>query len=180
VVFGCGGVGLSAIMIATALGARSIAVDIDASKLELARSVGADVVLDAREPGVAERVKAETRGGADVSMDALGSSLTLRQSLQSLRKRGRHVQVGLLVGERSDPSVPMGLVIGSELELYGSHGIAAASYGEVFELIQRRGIPLEHIIGPRLGLDAVPQQLAAVGQFSGVGISLIHPQQSEQ
>jgi alcohol dehydrogenase len=174
-VFGCGGVGLCSIMIAQALGARSIAIDIDAAKLELARSVGADLLLDARQPGVAERVRAETRGGADVSIDALGSSLTLRQSLESLRKRGRHVQVGLLVGERSDPSVPMGMVIGRELELYGSHGIAAAAYGDVFGLIERGRIPLERIIGPRLGLEEVPQQLAAVGQFSGVGISLVHP-----
>jgi alcohol dehydrogenase len=180
VVFGCGGVGLCSIMIATALGARSLAVDIDPAKLELARSVGADSSLDARQPGVAERVRAETRGGADVSIDALGSALTLRQSLESLRKRGRHVQVGLLVGERSDPSVPMGLVIGRELELYGSHGIAAAAYGDVFRLIESRHVPLERIIGPRLGLEEVPQQLAAMGQFSGVGISLVHPRNQSE
>ena len=175
VVFGCGGVGLCAIMIATALGARSIAVDIDRAKLELARSVGADLLLDAREGAVAERVRSATGGGADVSIDALGSSLTLRQSLESLRKRGRHVQVGLLVGERADPSVPMGLVISRELVLYGSHGIAASSYGDVFRMIESRRVPLERIIGPHLGLAEVPQQLAALGQFSGVGISLVHP-----
>lgn len=175
VVFGCGGVGLCSIMIATALGARSIAVDIDHAKLELARSVGAELVLDAREDAVAERVRAATQGGADVSIDALGSSLTLRQSLESLRKRGRHVQVGLLVGERVDPSVPMGLVIARELALYGSHGIAASAYGEVFRMIESRRVPLERIIGPHLGLDDVPQELAALGQFRGVGISLVHP-----
>jgi len=175
VVFGCGGIGLSAIMIATALGARSIAVDIDRAKLELARSVGAELLLDAREGAVAERVRAATRGGADVSIDALGSSLTLRQSLESLRKRGRHAQVGLLSGERSDPSVPMGLVIARELVLYGSHGIAASAYGDVFRLIESQRVPLDRIIGPHLGLEDVPQQLAALGQFSGVGISLVHP-----
>jgi alcohol dehydrogenase len=175
VVFGCGGVGLSAILIATALGARSIAVDIDAAKLELARSVGAELCLDARAGNVAERVREYTRGGADVSIDALGSSATLLSSLQSLRKRGRHVQVGLLVGERSDPSVPMGLVIANELVLYGSHGIAARAYRDVFRLIAVRHIPLERVIGPRLHLEQVPEALAALGQFSGVGIHLVDP-----
>ncbi len=175
VVFGCGGVGLSAILIASALGARSIAVDIDPAKLELARSVGAELCIDARAPQVAEQVRAHTRGGAEVSMDALGSSATLRESLLSLRKRGRHVQVGLLVGERSDPSVPMGLVIANELVLYGSHGIAARAYRDVFRLIQTRQIPLERVIGPRLGLEQVPAALAALGQFSGVGIHLVDP-----
>lgn len=99
VVFGCGGVGLSAILIASALGARCIAVDIDAAKLELARSAGATLCIDAREERVAERVREHTRGGADVSIDALGSSATLLSSLRSLRKRGRHVQVGQLIGD---------------------------------------------------------------------------------
>jgi len=176
VIFGCGGVGLSSVLLAKALGARSIAVDIDPQKLELARRLGADVLIDARqEPSVAERVRAETRGGADVSIDALGSSATLRQSLQSLRKRGRHVQVGLLVGERAEPSLPMSLVIAAELTLYGSHGIAASAYGDVFALIERRGISLEAMLGPRLGLHDVPERLAAMGQFAGVGISLIDP-----
>jgi alcohol dehydrogenase len=175
VVFGCGGIGLSAILIASALGARSIAVDIDPAKLELARSVGAELCLDAREPQVAERVHAYTRGGADVSMDALGSSATLRQSLLSLRKRGRHVQVGLFVGERTEPTVPMGLVIANELVLYGSHGIAARAYRDVFRLIESRRIPLERVIGPRLSLQQAPEALAALGQFNGVGIHLVDP-----
>jgi alcohol dehydrogenase len=179
VVFGCGGVGLSAIMIATALGARSVAVDIERAKLELARSVGAELLLDAREGTVAERIRAATGGGADVSIDALGSSLTLKQSLESLRKRGRHVQVGLLVGERTDPSVPMGLVISRELELYGSHGISAGAYPDVFRMIEQQRVPLERIIGPQLGLQEVPRQLAAMGQFNGVGISLVHPSRGD-
>jgi alcohol dehydrogenase len=178
VIFGCGGVGLSSLLIANAIGARSIAVDIDPSKLELARSLGAELLLDAREPGVAARVREATEGGADVSIDALGSSAVLRQSLEALRKRGRHVQVGLLVGERNDPSVPMGLVISNELVLYGSHGIAASAYPEVFRMIDSRQVPLERIIGPQLSLEQVPEQLAALGQFNGVGISLVHPSSS--
>ena len=175
-IFGCGGVGLCSILIARALGARAIAVDIDPRKLELARQVGAEFCVDARDaPDVPAQVVEATAGGADVSIDALGSSLTLRQSLESLRKRGRHVQVGLMVGERTAPAVPMGRVIANELVLYGSHGISARSYPDVFELIERRNIPLDAILGPRLGLGDVPVELPRMGEFRGLGIALVDP-----
>ncbi|HWO14296.1 MAG TPA: zinc-dependent alcohol dehydrogenase family protein [Polyangiaceae bacterium] len=175
-VFGCGGVGLCSILIARALGARAIAVDIDARKLELARQVGAELCIDAsRAADVPAQVVEATRGGADVGIDALGSSLTLRQSLESLRKRGRHVQVGLMVGERTPPAVPMGRVISNELVLYGSHGIAAAAYPDVFDLIERRNIPLDAILGPRLGLADVPTELPRMAEFRGLGIALVDP-----
>jgi alcohol dehydrogenase len=175
-VFGCGGVGLSAVMIATALGAHALAIDLDDAKLELASQLGATARLNARsEPDVAGAVRELTRGGADVSIDALGSELTLGQSLAALRKRGRHVQVGLLVGEGCDPRVPMSLVVARELVLFGSHGIAAAAYGDVFELIDRRAIPLERMIERTLPLEAVPDRLRDMASFAGVGISLIDP-----
>ena len=175
-VFGCGGVGLCSILIARALGARAIAIDIDPRKLELARQIGAELCVDARDGSdVPARVIELTRGGADVSIDALGSSLTLRQALESLRKRGRHVQVGLMVGERTAPAVPMGRVIANELALYGSHGIAAQAYPDVFELIERKNIPLDAILGPRLGLADVPLELPRMGEFRGLGIALVDP-----
>lgn len=176
VVLGCGGVGLCAILIARALGARAIAVDVDPGKLELAREVGADVCIDAAAGrDVAQQVREVTQGGADVSIDALGSAATLRQSLEALRKRGRHVQVGLLVGEPAPPAVPMGRVIANELQLFGSHGIAARSYPDVFDLIERKKIPLDRILGPRLRLEDVPAELPRFGQFGGLGIALVDP-----
>jgi alcohol dehydrogenase len=178
-VFGCGGVGLSAILIAKALSARTIAIDVDPTKLELARSVGADHALDARgEREVAAHVVELTGGGADVSIDALGSSLTLRQSLESLRKRGRHVQVGLMVGEGAETPLPMGRVIANELVLLGSHGISARAYPDVLELISKRRIPLDRILGPRMGLAGVPAQIESMGRFAGSGIALVDPSRS--
>src|SRR5699024_9160593 len=119
-VHGCGGVGLSAVMIASALGARVVAVDVAAETLRRARELGAEVVVDAR-PGVdvAAAVVDVTGGGAHVSIDALGSASTAVASVRSLRRRGRHIQVGLLHGADAAPPIPLDRVIGVELELCG-------------------------------------------------------------
>ncbi|MCH1991082.1 zinc-binding dehydrogenase, partial [Achromobacter xylosoxidans] len=95
-VHGCGGVGLSAVMIAHALGARVVAVDVSEEALRSAAALGADAVVDARDGAVVARVRDVTGGGAHVSLDALGSAATCLSSIAGLRPRGRHVQVGLL------------------------------------------------------------------------------------
>src|SRR5262249_52491127 len=111
-VHGCGGVGLSAIMIAHALGAHVIAVDIDQEKLNFARGIGANQVINAyQHADVPAAVRDATDGGADVSIDALGNPQTCCNSIASLRKRGKHIQIGLLLGDQSRPSVPMDRVL---------------------------------------------------------------------
>src|SRR5689334_12244657 len=111
-VHGCGGVGLSAIMIAQALGANVIGIDIAEDKLELARSLGADATLNARvHADIAAAVKNITHGGADVSIDALGSTQTCFNSVACLAKRGKHIQVGLMLAEHSRPGLPMDQVL---------------------------------------------------------------------
>jgi len=105
-IHGCGGVGLSAVMIASALGAHVIGVDINERTLGLARSLGAAVTLNAnKEADIAKAIQDIPGGGAHVSMDALGSAVTCRNSILCLRKRGRHVQVGLMVGDHRDRSL---------------------------------------------------------------------------
>ncbi len=123
-VHGCGGVGLSAIMIANALGANVIAVDIFEDKLTLARDLGAVHTINSRTvSNPVEAIKDLTQGGVHVSLDALGHPETCYHSISNLRKRGKHIQVGLMLGENSSPQVPMDLVIARELEILGSHGI---------------------------------------------------------
>ena len=95
VVHGCGGVGLSAIMIATALGAKVVAVDIAEDNLALAQSLGAVASVNANSvANVAEAVRELTDGGAHVSLDAIGNAEVCFNSIDSLRKRGRHIQIG--------------------------------------------------------------------------------------
>jgi alcohol dehydrogenase len=163
-VHGCGGVGLSAIMIAAALGANPIGIDIAPDKLAFARECGAVACIDSTTtPDVPEAVRELTGGGAHLSLDALGNPITCRNSILGLRRRGRHVQVGLLLGEQAEPALPMGRVIAHELEIYGSHGIQAGRYEAMLtmlaagkiapERLVRRHVTLEEAIGPLVGMD---------------------------
>ncbi|MGI8780679.1 MAG: zinc-binding dehydrogenase [Solirubrobacteraceae bacterium] len=172
-VHGCGGVGLSAVMVAVAAGARVAAVDIDAAKLALARDLGAEVTLDARDGDPAAAVLEATGGGAQVSLDALGSAATCATSVGSLRKRGRHVQVGLLLaGERSVP-VPMSRVISHELELVGVHGMAVRHYPTLLDAIAAGRLAPSRLVGATVGLEQAGAELAAMSGFARHGATVI-------
>jgi alcohol dehydrogenase len=175
VVHGCGGVGLSAVMIGAALGARVVAVDVSPVALERARAVGAAEVVDARaHADVAQRVRELTGGGAHVSLDALGSPATAVASLQGLRRRGRHVQVGLLLGEASRPPLPMDLVVAHELEVYGSHGMAAHEYPAMLAMIEDGRLRPDLLVGEVIGLDQAGEALAAMDRpRAGAGMTVV-------
>jgi alcohol dehydrogenase len=174
VVHGCGGVGLSAVMIAVSMGARVIAVDIDAEVLKLAEEVGAAAVINAGEnDAVVDRVFALTGRGADVSIDALGSAVTSSNSLLCLRKRGRHVQVGLLAGDDYRPRLPMEYVIGRELELVGSHGLQAHRYGDMLAMISTGRLEPQRLIGKTVPLEEAPKELPGMTNYGAVGITVI-------
>ena len=173
-VHGCGGVGLSAIMIAAALGAQVIAVDIAEDKLALAHSAGASVTLHAGTVGdVPEAIREITGGGAHVSIDALGSTITCVNSIRSLRKRGRHVQVGLMVGEHRLPPIPMNDVMFNELEIFGSHGMQAYNYPLLLEMIQTGRLSPQKLIGRSISLEDAALELPEMNTFAHPGITMI-------
>jgi alcohol dehydrogenase len=168
-VHGCGGVGLSAVQIATAAGARVVAIDVAPTALELARQLGAEVAVDGS-GDVPAAVLELTGGGAHVSLDALGAAVTCLNSVRCLRPRGRHVQVGLLPPAQGRPEVPMGRVIALELQLLGSHGMAAHAYPELLGLIAAGRLDPRRLITRELGLDDAPAALAAVGRAPGIAV----------
>ena len=173
-VHGCGGVGLSAIMIARAQGARIVAVDIDDAKLALARELGAEACVNANESDdVVAEIHDLSDGGVHVSIDALGSAVTCANSIASLRKRGRHVQVGLLPADERDARIPTRLVVTNELEIVGSHGMQAHRYLQMLMLIIEGALHPERLIGRRISLDEAPAALVAMDQFSDVGVTVI-------
>ncbi|MEV2193398.1 zinc-dependent alcohol dehydrogenase family protein [Streptomyces phaeochromogenes] len=175
-VYGCGGVGLSAVMIAAAAGARVVAVDLSPRALELAREFGAaecvEASRDARPEETAEAVRELTGGGAHLSLDALGSPATCAASVGGLRRRGRHVQVGLLP---QDPTLPMSRVIGLELELLGSHGMPAHAYPPMLESVRAGVLRPDLLVTSTIPLDAAPAALAAMGTAPGAGVTIIEP-----
>ncbi|MFJ7339962.1 zinc-dependent alcohol dehydrogenase family protein [Streptomyces sp. NPDC101110] len=175
-VHGCGGVGLSAVMIAAASGSRVVAVDVSAAALDLARTFGAAQCLDAASvPDTAAAVRDVTRGGAHLSLDALGSPVTCAASVNGLRRRGRHVQVGLLPSPDGTTPVPMARAIALELELLGSHGMAAHGYPPMLELVRGGVLRPDLLVTSTIALDEAPAALSAMGTAPGAGATVIEP-----
>ncbi|UDM07279.1 zinc-dependent alcohol dehydrogenase family protein [Halomonas sp. NyZ770] len=173
-VHGCGGVGLSAIMIASAAGANVVAVDISEQALALARQLGAVTTVNANQVAdVVEAVVEITQGGAHVSLDALGHPTTCFNSISNLRKRGKHVQVGLMLADHSTPAVPMSKVIANELEILGSHGMQAHRYGAMLAMIQSGKLAPEKLIGRRITLEESVQALVNMDKFEGAGVTVV-------
>jgi len=174
-VHGCGGVGLSAIRIANALGANVVGIDINAEKLAFARSIGAAATLNAREVGdVPAAVIELTRGGAHVSIDALGSPATCFNSVSCLRKRGKHIQVGLMLADHAHPAVPMDKIIGRELEILGSHGMQAYRYDALLEMIHAGKLHPEKLVGKTISLEQSLAEFVRMDQFQGIGMTVVN------
>ncbi|AQA15493.1 MULTISPECIES: zinc-dependent alcohol dehydrogenase family protein [Streptomyces] len=176
-VHGCGGVGLSAVMIAAAAGARVVAVDISPRALALAARFGAAVCVDVGSTlgSVAEAVADATGGGAHVSLDALGSPRTCAASIKSLRRHGRHVQVGLLPPAAGTPMIPMDRVIALELRLLGSHGMAAHDYAPMMAMVEAGSLRPDLLVTDVIGLDAVPEALSTMASGARGGVTVIEP-----
>ena len=173
VVHGCGGIGLSAVMIGSALGAHVVAVDIDPASLALAATLGAKATIDARDDDVIGRILDVTAGGAQVSIEAVGRTETVLNSLASLRKHGRHVQVGLLLAEHAEPSIPMESVIMGEQEILGVRGMPATDYDRVFELIESGAVDPSRLVTETVSLDEASDVVESMGEFKGVGLTVI-------
>jgi len=166
----CGGVGLSAVQVAVAAGARVVAVDVSTGALELAASLGAELVVDAGAVDVVSAVHEATDGGVSLSLDALGSATTCVNSVLSLRTRGRHVQVGLLPPSQERPLVPMDRVVALELELLGSHGMAAHAYPELLGMVESGRLRPDRLVTREIGLDEAGRALEEVGRLPGITV----------
>ncbi|WP_128291330.1 zinc-dependent alcohol dehydrogenase family protein [Afifella aestuarii] len=172
-VHGCGGVGLSAVMIASAAGANVIGVDLDPAKLDLAKDLGAVAVINGQEADVPAAIQEITRGGAHVSLDALGHPVTMTNSILGLRPRGKHIQVGLMLGEHAAPAIPMPKIVGQEIELLGSHGMQAHRYGAMLDMVGSGKLDPARLVGDQISLAEAPEALMAMDKFQSVGATVI-------
>jgi alcohol dehydrogenase len=173
-IFGCGGVGLSAIMIAKALGAKVIAIDISPSALEKGKEVGADYLINSTEVDPVSEIL-QISGGVDVSVDALGSAATASAGINSLRRLGRHLQLGLLPSDTGTTALPIGRVIAYELTLLGSHGMAAIDYPKLLSMVASKTLHPELLVTSRIALAAGAIALANFAKRSDAGIEIINP-----
>jgi alcohol dehydrogenase len=174
-VVGAGGVGLSVVMIARALGGRVIAVDRNPAALTVAARLGAEHVLCAGGADIPAAVEDLTGGGSHVAVDAVGSEQTCADAILSLRRRGRHVQVGLLPPVGGHPRVPMERVIGWELDLLGSHGMAASDYPGMMALIEQGTLRPERLVERTVGLDETAAMLPGFDRMTVAGITVVEP-----
>ncbi|MFF0991322.1 alcohol dehydrogenase catalytic domain-containing protein [Kocuria nitroreducens] len=174
-VVGAGGVGLSAVMIARALGGRVIAVDRNPEALTTAGALGAEHTLRADGIDIPRAVADLTGGGSDVTVDAVGSEQACADAVLSLRRRGRHVQIGLLPPVEGHPRVPMARVIGWELDLLGSHGMAAADYPAMMSLIEQGVLQPQKLVERTIGLDEAAALLPVFDTATVAGMTMVDP-----
>ena len=173
-VHGCGGVGLSAVHVAAALGANVVAVDLADEKLAKAERLGADETISAASGDVSERIRALTGTGAHVSVDALGIAETCRNSVACLRKRGQHLQLGLTTDEeRGEVALPTDAMTMREITFLGSRGMPPTRYGELLRMMERGTVSPAELVTKRVSLDAVPDRLAAMDDYGTVGIEVV-------
>lgn len=173
-VHGVGGVGLSAVQIASAVGARVVAVDVDDEKLARAREQGAAATVNAKRDKVPDAVKEITGGGAHVSVDGLGIQATIQNSIFCLRKGGRHVQVGLTTqAEQGMVALPTDMMVGMELEFYGSLGNPHPQYAGLLALVEQGKLRPKDLVGRTVSLEEVNEVLQAMTEFRTVGFTVI-------
>ena len=173
-VHGCGGIGLSAVQIATALGANVIGVDIDADKLEMAKKLGAVATIHAGNADPAKAIKELTKGGAHVAVDALGIATTCRNSLRSLRRRGRHLQIGMTSSdEQGDIALPIDIIVEKELAVIGTSGMQVPRYDSMLRMIEAGRLDPRALVSRTVPLEETGKVLASMDDFATLGITVI-------
>ena len=157
VVFGCGGVGLALVQIAASVGARVIAVDVKAMKLQAAMRFGASAIINPlATPRIDKEVRSITGGGADIAFEAVGKASTQQAALDCLRTGGRLV----LVGYSPDTMhLNAGRVMFRELEVIGSLGCRPVDYPRAIELVRQGKVRLTELVTHRFDLDHLYEAL---------------------
>ncbi len=169
-----GGMGLSAVQIATAMGAQVIAVDVSDRALTAAKKAGAAYTIDSRTEDPVEAIRTLTHGGAQVSIDALGIAETCRNSVLSLRKLGRHVQLGHTTRKEAGyVPLPIDIILLNELRLYGTFGMPGQRFGTMLAMCEAGTLKPAQVVTQRVGLDGITGVLEAMGNYDTTGVVVI-------
>jgi alcohol dehydrogenase len=157
-VLGLGGVGFSALLAAVASGAREVvAIDLNESKLALARELGATATFNAGRPETADEVRALTRGGVDFAFEMAGAIPAMEMAWRITRRGGSTVSAGLPHPDKRFALPPVQLV-GEERTLRGSYigsAVPARDIPRYIEMYQRGKLPVDRLMGERLALEDI-------------------------
>ncbi|MDU8944870.1 alcohol dehydrogenase catalytic domain-containing protein [Ovoidimarina sediminis] len=172
-VHGTGGIGLATLILGRALGARVVVVDVVEEKLSHALGLGAEAAVNARDGDTAALIREITRGGAHVSVEALGIADTANASIECLRPLGRHVQVGMPVGHTARMEINMNAVYMGNLALYGTRGMPAWKYPSLLGLIEAGRVDVAPMIAREIGLSGVSAELRAMNGPTPPGVAVV-------
>nr|WP_255599347.1 alcohol dehydrogenase catalytic domain-containing protein [Hasllibacter sp. MH4015] len=172
-IWGGGGVGLAALMLGRAMGARVALADVVPEKLELARALGAEVVVDASTDDPAGAMRAATGGGVDLAVEALGIAPTVVNALKSLRKMGRMVQIGMPAGAHSNMQLPWDAVYSGQVAIYGTRGMPAHRYPSLLSFLEATELDLSPLIARRVALGDASAELALFDRAAPPGVAVI-------
>ena len=171
-VHGTGGIGLATLLLAQALGARVVAVDVVDEKLEHATKHGAEAVVNAAKGDAAEAIIEITKGGADVSVEALGIGPPTNASLDCLRILGRHVQVGMPAGD-GRMEVNMRAIYSKQLSFFGTRGMPSWKYPGLLEMIERGAVDISPMLAREVALSDASAELHAMKGPTPPGTAVI-------
>jgi len=172
-VWGAGGIGLAALMLGRAMGARVAVADVVPEKLAMARDLGAEAVIDARQPDAAAAMREATGGGVHVAIEALGFAVTAENALKSLRKLGRMVQVGMPAGDHARIEMPWDALYSGQLAVYGTRGMPAHRYPALLDFLTATGLDLSPMIARRVALSDASAELALFDTAAPPGVAVI-------
>lgn len=174
-VYGCGGIGLAAINVANAMGANVIGIDLDSAKLELAKGMGAQHVINAKSTEPIGAVLDLTKGGAHVSVDALGIATTCRNAIMSLRKQGRHLQIGLTTSaEKGEIPLPIDRMVTMELQVIATLGMQASHYPQMLAMVESKRCTPKSMVTGTVGLDGITKIFQEMDTYQNVGTTVIN------
>ena len=155
-ILGTGTIGLLLLQLALQMGARVFASDLVDFKLEKAKALGAHQVWNGLSPEMMKEIKAQTKGlGADVVIEAAGSSVTIQQAFSAVRKAGTVLLLGLTGHPKEE--VPLERVTLDELNLHGTMRYAMGDFPKAIEMIHQKSIDLDSLILKRFALVETPE-----------------------
>lgn len=154
-VFGCGGVGLGAVAAAGFRGARTIAIDVDDEKLEIARKAGATEGINSQRESLHDRLQQITDGhGPDVMIEAIGLPETFRAAVDEVAFAGRVVYIGYA---KQPVSFETRLFVQKELDILGSRNALPEDFAAVIEMLEAKKFPVEQAVSSIVEMADAPE-----------------------